>query len=617
MNAGSVAGVLAVLLLPGVLSAQSPPGTYSSANIRSAAAKAVVLLQEIGSTWYTKHTCTSCHHQSFPMMAFARARAHGVPVDEQKAAVHARRSSAYLRLDTGIQGAWQGSVANEEALALIALHETGIPPTVTAAAYARLIAGRQLPDGHWQSAGARPPQDYSEITVTARAVRTLQLFLPNRMARERAAQVARAKAWLEVQSPKATEELTYRLFGLAWAGASKRILKSAADALIRRQQSDGGWAQLPGLRTDTYSTAEALVALHESAGIPISHPVYRDGIRYLLNSQRDDGSWFVKSRILHPSAVSPPYFESGFPYYKDQYISCMATSWAVMALSLALPATATRDWPPGSSNGILADRAEPWEETILFGSATELGALLKNGFDPNRKNAHGTTALMMAIPDEQKVRLLLNAGAHVNTKADTRFTALMVATAYRGTTNIVRLLLDKGATVDPGDPLPVYHLSAGFLGVVAADTEALKFLLEKGADITRKAYTFGFFENDAFESAAFGGDRATVKYLAGRNRSATQLGAALMTSVISNRVGQVRDLLDLGANINEVDEHGMTPLLYAASVDFGSPDMIETLLKAHANISARTKDGATALALAKRYGYLDFQKALERAGATE
>jgi ankyrin repeat protein len=76
---------------------------------------------------------------------------------------------------------------------------------------------------------------------------------------------------------------------------------------------------------------------------------------------------------------------------------------------------------------------------------------------------------MMAIPDERKVTLLLNAGADVNAKAGNGFTALMVATAYRGTTNIVRMLLDQGAIVEPGNPPPVYNLSAAFLGAVAAE----------------------------------------------------------------------------------------------------------------------------------------------------
>jgi hypothetical protein len=31
-----------------------------------------------------------------------------------------------------------------------------------------------------------------------------------------------------------------------------------------------------------------------------------------------------------------PYFESGFPYGHDQWISAAGTSWATMALSLAV-----------------------------------------------------------------------------------------------------------------------------------------------------------------------------------------------------------------------------------------------------------------------------------------
>jgi hypothetical protein len=31
-----------------------------------------------------------------------------------------------------------------------------------------------------------------------------------------------------------------------------------------------------------------------------------------------------------------PYFESGFPYGKDQFISAAASNWATMALALAV-----------------------------------------------------------------------------------------------------------------------------------------------------------------------------------------------------------------------------------------------------------------------------------------
>jgi hypothetical protein len=48
-----------------------------------------------------------------------------------------------------------------------------------------------------------------------------------------------------------------------------------------------------------------------------------------------DGSWFVRSRSLPVQ----PYFETGFPHGRSQFISCAATSWATAALGLtAAPA---------------------------------------------------------------------------------------------------------------------------------------------------------------------------------------------------------------------------------------------------------------------------------------
>jgi N-acyl-D-amino-acid deacylase len=60
--------------------------------------------------------------------------------------------------------------------------------------------------------------------------------------------------------------------------------------------------------------------------------VFAKGVKYLLNTQADDGSWYVKSR----SIWLQPYFDSGFPYGQDQWISAAATSWASMALSLTV-----------------------------------------------------------------------------------------------------------------------------------------------------------------------------------------------------------------------------------------------------------------------------------------
>ena len=88
--------------------------------------------------------------------------------------------------------------------------------------------------------------------------------------------------------------------------------------------------------SDAYATGEALYALN-AGRIPISDPVYRKGIGYLLRTQAADGSWHVKSRSIWVQ----PYFESGFPYGHDQWISVAGTAWAVMALSLAAEPVST------------------------------------------------------------------------------------------------------------------------------------------------------------------------------------------------------------------------------------------------------------------------------------
>jgi squalene cyclase len=76
-----------------------------------------------------------------------------------------------------------------------------------------------------------------------------------------------------------------------------------------------------------------LFALAEAGGMAPDHVAYKKGIAYLLSNQRPDGSWYVKSRAVK----FQPYFDGGFPYEHDQWISSMATGWATAALTLALP----------------------------------------------------------------------------------------------------------------------------------------------------------------------------------------------------------------------------------------------------------------------------------------
>lgn len=71
-------------------------------------------------------------------------------------------------------------------------------------------------------------------------------------------------------------------------------------------------------------------ALHESGMAP-SDPVYRRGGDYLLRTQQQDGVWHV----VTPAFSFQPYFESGFPYGHDQWISQAGTAMASIARTFA------------------------------------------------------------------------------------------------------------------------------------------------------------------------------------------------------------------------------------------------------------------------------------------
>ncbi len=142
-----------------------------------------------------------------------------------------------------------------------------------------------------------------------------------------------ARSWLTTSRPADTEDRVFRLWGLKYADATPAQLEAAAKDLLGTQRPDGGWSQTNELASDAYATGSALVALHQAGRLATDEPAYRRGVAFLLRTQRPDGTWFVASRS-HPFQ---PYFESGFPYGKDQFIAVAASSWAAAALALALP----------------------------------------------------------------------------------------------------------------------------------------------------------------------------------------------------------------------------------------------------------------------------------------
>ena len=160
-------------------------------------------------------------------------------------------------------------------------------------------------------------------------MRALQVYAPRPQRAEYDKAVQRAADWLAQAQPTTNEDRSFQILGLVWAGGKQEIARKAGGDLLREQRTDGGWAQLPALASDAYATGQALVALKEAGVLKPSDPAYKRGAQFLMNTQMEDGSWYVRSRSPIPFQ---PYFESGFPYGRDQFISAAATNWAAMAL---------------------------------------------------------------------------------------------------------------------------------------------------------------------------------------------------------------------------------------------------------------------------------------------
>src|SRR5262245_10708564 len=585
------------------------------AELRDASTKAIKLIQHSQVVWYKKQTCTSCHHQLLTEITINLARERGVRLDETVARETTAAAFAYLKdLDSAVQG-YDYIDVFFDGWSLVAAQAAGVKSTLSMAAYAQVIASQQLPDGSWRTIDDRPPQAHSPFAATAVCAQAVRHYLPEHFKDERQTRVRRAREWLLKTPPRTTEDRAFQVLGLLWTGADGEARKNAARKLLAEQREDGGWSQLPGLTSDAYATGEVLFAVREATDLPSGDPAYQRGLRFLLKTQQADGSWRVNSRLHPPAPVSPPYVDTEFPYQRDQFISIMGTSWAVNALLKAIPSKPDEKPKHSAPSDFAPNENAEWVRAALVDGAADLKRLLDGGMNPNSKTTEGTNALMLAARDLEKVRLLLDRGADVNARASTGFTPLMVAARYRGNGEVVRLLLEKGARPNAENGVEVRNdATALFFAVTSGDVRTAGALLDAGARLSDRMKLLGNIPISPLLYAVYGGDSAMVEHLiskGGKPNQADDDGISLLGwATINNHVDVAKSLLARGARVNHVDKFGMTPLLYAASIDFGDTALMEKLIAAGADLKARNKQELTALDLARNYNHAKMVKLL-------
>ncbi len=200
----------------------------------------------------------------------------------------------------------------------------------------------------------------------------------------------------------------------------------------------------------------------------------------------------------------------------------------------------------------------------------------------NERGGEGVrTALHQAVfgNSEAAVKLLLERGANPNIRCEGDNAYPLHFAVEKNRVPIIRLLVEHGAdTVGEGD----YH-ELGVIGWATAwehfqpDPETVAYLLAHGA------------RHNIFSAVAMG-DVAAIRSLIARRpedlerrmNGSRMRPMPLHLAVIHRQPAALLTLLDLGANIESLDEAGFTPLDHAAVI--GASGMVSILMDAGAKL---------------------------------
>ena len=306
-----------------------------------------------------------------------------------------------------------------------------------------------------------------------------------------------------------------------------------------------------------------------------------------------------------------------------------------------------------------------WAIRQKNGSET-VKVLLDAGADPNKD-----TFLITAILERntKAAKLLLDAGVDPNQVSSGDRSALMWA-AQRGNTEIVRLLLDKGAKVRENNAAMIKAVTVSPRGHRKEVPEIVKMLIEHGADVNTRfpyknwtllmfAVDNGFTESvkillangadagakdkdgkTALDLAKEKGRGKIVKLLESHKpvkspmvadnkktepvRLASESASRdaepdedinwdLIRAARKGNMGEVKALVKKGAYVNYKSKSGLTPI-YSASGK-GQLDVVKFLIAKGADVNARHMSGWTPLTEASRGGHAGIVKILLAEGA--
>jgi Squalene-hopene cyclase C-terminal domain len=324
-----LSAIVTLILLPlGAAAADPAPDVKETIN------RGLTFLAKDNLAWKEKRQCAECHHAPFTIWALNEGKKRGYAVEEKALA---DLTTWAVAKDVPAKAPKQERVDLNEAPLLLALGVEAGEARATQDDLKKLLTsvlGDQDKDGSWKLSYEFRPIGSSPEVLTTLAL--LALSAPNApdMGKEGKAARERGLEWLRGARPD--EELqaaALRLILWRRLDLPSSEWEPLVEKLRSAQNADGGFSQLPKLKSDAYATGQALYALAE-AGVKPDDEAVRKAQSFLAKTQREDGAWAIVSRAIMRDGKPPKNLEP---------ITHAGSAWAVMGLVRSSPAGAKPD----------------------------------------------------------------------------------------------------------------------------------------------------------------------------------------------------------------------------------------------------------------------------------
>jgi|HubBroStandDraft_2_1064218.scaffolds.fasta_scaffold15004_3 hypothetical protein len=323
--------------------AAAPAPPVPREQVQRAVDRSIGYLQTESGNWLNTRRCAACHHAGMPLWALNEADKLGYAIDKKFMAdkIEATLGSPDKLIAVKLV---PGPKDPPDTRPLARGLNMGLPflavagrsfPTLSEGQKQSLsfiteeILKKQMKDGSWEFFLSRPPINETQLTDVGWILMALQADPASVTSQPQRVALQKGVAWLaDTKQPDTYQSKVLKLLLAIRAGKATSDLQPQINELLAAQQPDGGWRQLPEMKSDAFATGQTLYVL-SLAGYTAERPQMKRAIAFLVTTQKPDGSWPMTSHASpdgkpgHAKLLTP--------------ITCGATSWVTLGLSRAVP----------------------------------------------------------------------------------------------------------------------------------------------------------------------------------------------------------------------------------------------------------------------------------------